>query len=156
MNQLQHDGNSLMYLKSTRLWAFYDEMPSDTLHLGSRYTIREFMTDSGASQHIMDWNMLTDEEKETIRELDDPIPLRTATQIIWIKHCVDIWIKELAVRAVACAAPHGDSPCVLSLGRSLGETGYDSHWYHGGTPYSQHQQTTVYCQVNRDCPFYAL
>jgi len=111
------------------------------------------MTDSGASQHMMDWTMLTDEEKATIRELDDPIPLRTATQIIWIRHCVDIWIKELAVRVTACVAPHPDAPCVLSLGRLVDETGYNFHWIHGETPYFQYHDLTIYCQVNRDCPF---
>ena len=62
---------------------------------------RNMMLDSGASHHMVNINDLTAEELDTKRELDIPISLRPATQVIWVTEFVDIWIYELAITVVA-------------------------------------------------------
>ena len=93
------------------------------MYLMSTGSARKMMLDSGASRHMVNIDDLTDEELETRRELDIPIALRSATQVIWVTECVDIWIYESAITVVAALTEIDGCPCVLSLGKLLDQNG---------------------------------
>ena len=80
------------------------------------------MLDSGASHHMVNIDDLSEEELATRRDLSAPIAMRSATQVIWVTECVDIWIYELGITVVAALTEIDGCPCVLSLGKLLDQT----------------------------------
>ena len=109
------------------------------------------MVDSGASHHMISWKYLTMEERATKRDIGRTIPLKAATAVIWITEQVDIWIHELAISVTACLSLLEDSPCVLSLGKLLAETGYGFVW-RGKDPYLEVGNQILHIYIERDCP----
>ena len=115
---------------------------------------RRLLLGSGATNHMVSVMDLSKEERDTVRKLDRPIPLRSATEIICVEECVEIWILELAVRVAAAVSSYiEDCPCVLSLGQLVDEVGYDYIWKSGHTPYSTKNDVSVHCYTRRDCLF---
>ena len=89
------------------------QRPRNEMYLMSTGSARKMMLDSGASHHMVNINDLTDEELDTKRELDVPISLRSAIQVIWVRECVDVWIYELAIMVAAALTEINGCPCHL-------------------------------------------
>ena len=96
---------------------------------------------------------LTEEELSTRRLLPQPISFRSATQIVWITECVDVWVYELEIWIVATLTDIKGCPCVLSLGKLVNESGFDWLWRHGQIPYLLKGDAVFYCYTHNEVPF---
>ena len=82
---------------------------------------REFIVDTGASLHCIGVEMLTKEEKKTMRPLPEPLDLDTASGIVQATHVATVHVYELGIRVTALVMP--DSPPLLSVGLLVKDLG---------------------------------
>ena len=64
--------------------------------------------DTGASLHCVGAEMLTNEEKKTVRLMAKPLDLDTASGIVQATHVATVHVYELGIRVTALVMP--DSP----------------------------------------------
>ena len=79
--------------------------------------------DSGANYSTISVSDLTPEELDTRRKMDHPIPLKAATESIWVDECAYIWADEFVLRVKAVPNYIEECRCVVSLGRFVDEAG---------------------------------
>ena len=114
------------------------------------------MLDSGAGHHMVNIEDLSEEELATRRDLSTPIAMRSATQVIWVTECVDIWIYELGITVVASLTEIDGCPCVLPLGKLLDQNGFDFIWRSCETPYIVKDKLRVYCHTHHGVLFICI
>ena len=129
------------------------QRPRNEMYLMSTGSARKMMLDSGASHYMVHIDDSNEEELATRRDLSTPIAMRSATQVIWVTECVDIWIYELGITVVASLTEIDGCPCVLSLGKLLDQNGFDFIWRSCKTPYIVKDKLRVYCHTHHDVQF---
>jgi len=87
---------------------------------------------SGASFHLVDPRTLTKKERETIEDIDDPIPIETANGEVVVNKRCRVVVAELGLRVWAYL--HEDTVCVLSLGLLVDRAGFTFEWKPGKAP----------------------
>ena len=122
--------NKIAHVQQDMKWPEKDEM-----YVMATHSQRKLMVDSGASVHMVNEVDLSEEELSTRRKLDEPYSLRSATQVVWVTECVEVWIHELEIMITACLTDIIGCPCVLSLGKLVNENRLGWHWTPGKTPY---------------------
>ena len=95
----------------------------------SKSSARIYIVDSGASFHIVDFSELSKDEQLTVKELPEPITLKTANGYNEATHYAIVYVKELGMSVKAILLE--DSPAILSLGRLCRKDGFEFRWPQG-------------------------
>ena len=95
----------------------------------SKSSARVYIVDSGASYHIASLAELSRDEKLTVKDLDEPITLKTANGYNEATQYAIVYVKELGMSVKAILLE--DSPPVLSLGRLCRKDGFEFRWPQG-------------------------
>ena len=114
-------------------------------------TGRRYIVDSGASFHLVSPNALSDEEKETIEDLVQPIPIETANGEVEVTQRAQIYVQDLDLTVWAFL--HEDTVSVLSLGMLVDRNGFTYIWKPGKAPYLKKGKLCVHCQPHFNVPF---
>ena len=93
---------------------------------------RRYIVDSGASFHLVDPGTLSRRERNTIEDLDEPIPLDTANGEVNVTQRCRVFIAELSIYVWAFL--HEDTVCCLSLGLLVERMGFRFEWSPGQAP----------------------
>ena len=93
---------------------------------------REYIIDSGASNHLVAKNQLHENEKETIRPLDVAKRIQCANGTMTIKTMAQIYVPFLEKSVWAYVMR--DCPTILSLGMLCNEEGWNYSWQNGKDP----------------------
>jgi len=112
---------------------------------------RALLLDSGASHHMVQRSTLTEEEKQTIRNLVPPIEINTANGVILVTECCDIHIPTLNITVMAILLE--STPDVLSMGRLNTINGWGTAWPPGGNAYLYNETSRVPCILGQNVPF---
>ena len=112
---------------------------------------RKYILDSGASFHLVDPGTLTEEEKQTIEKIPDPITLETANGEVTVDQRCLIRVKELDVQLWAFL--HTDTVCVISLGLIVDRAGFTFNWQPGKAPTLTKGKKTMTSQPSFNVPF---
>ena len=112
---------------------------------------RKYILDSGASFHLVDPGTLTEEEKQTIETIPDPITLETANGEVTVDQRCLIRVKEMDVQLWAFL--HTDTVCVISLGLIVGRAGFTFNWQPGKAPTLTRGKKMITSQPSFNVPF---
>lgn len=82
-------------------------------------------------------------------KLLDPIPFRSATELVWVAEEVTVWVHELGMAVDAVFLHAQDCPCVLSLGKLVNEGGFDWIWKLQGIPYLPKEDINILLHQER-------
>ena len=93
---------------------------------------RSFIIDSGASDHRIGHNRLTEAEKRTIRPVENPFEIQSASGTLTISKEVRVYVPALNIKVWAQLMD--DCPAVLSLGILCSKEGWSYEWRSGKNP----------------------
>jgi hypothetical protein len=112
--------------------------------------VREFIIDTGASLHCIGTELLTDEERKTIRLLDKPLDLDTASGIVQATHEATVYVRELGISVTALVMP--DSPPLLSVGLLVKDLGMTFAFDQDGAVLTRKNGVRIYCADMHNVP----
>ena len=129
------------------------DVPKDTrftCHVMSSQGVRILIIDSGATYHLVDLDGISEEERSTMRELENPVPVLAAGGKEWLRYECDVWIHELQMTVTAMMLK--GTPAVLSMGKLVKQNGFKVWWDHPSPLTLIKDDLRVLCWDNMDVP----
>ena len=111
---------------------------------------RQFIIDTGASLHCIGAELLTDEERKTMRLLARPQRMDTASGEVVATHEVTVYVRELGISVSALVMP--DSPPLLSVGLLVKDLDMAFAFDHRGAVLTRKSGVRVNCRDQQNVP----
>jgi len=116
-----------------------------------RCTNRRIILDSGATNHMLDAEDLTEKELKAKRKLKQPVAMQGAEGVFECDEETDVYLQELGIH-ITTLIMYGTTS-VLSLGRLVDEHGFDYVWRKKRTPFLQKGNRKIWLHPQMFVPF---
>ena len=111
---------------------------------------REFVSDSGASMHMISKKDLNDAEMGTLTKSCSPTIVITANGEVQTHEEATVYVKELGIFLTMKVLEN--TPAVLSLGKLCDENGYSYEWINGQKPHLIKNGIRIPCNTENFVP----